>query len=68
MAAKVFYGAASHGKINALAERICRLGDDSTEVCDVVDAKADMATLRRVPKTPLHLAIGRGLAIQVISL
>ena len=62
---KMVYGAASHGEVQALADVVGEIGEEVWEVWMVVDAEADMASLRRLASRPLHEALGTGLASQV---
>ena len=48
-----------------MADLIGRLGEDVTEVRMVVDAEADMVSLRRLATKPLHEALSTELASQV---
>ena len=59
------YGAASHGEVQTVAELVGKIGEDVHEVWIVVDAEADMASLRRLASRLLHEALGTGLASQV---
>ena len=65
---KMVYGAASHGEVRAVADVVGEMGEDVQEVCMVVDAEADMASLRRLASRPLHEALGTGLASQVYAI
>ena len=65
---KVVYGAASHGEVQAVADVVGRQGEDVTEVWMVVDAAADIASGRRLATSPLHEALGTGLASQVYTI
>ena len=65
---KVVYGAASHGEVQAVADLVGAIGEDVREVWMVVDAEADMASLRRLASRPLHEALGTGLASQVYAI
>ena len=56
------YRAASHGEVQAVADVVGKIGNDVREVWMVVDAEADMASLRRLASRPLHEALGTGLA------
>ena len=58
MVDRIVYGAASHGEVQTVVGKI---GKDVQEVCMVVQAKADMASLRRLASRPLHEALGTGL-------
>ena len=62
---KMVYGAASHGEVQAVADVVGEIGEEVREVWMVVDAEADMASLRRLASRPLHEALGTGLASQV---
>ena len=62
------YGAASHGEIQAVADVVGKIGEHVREVWMVVDAEADMASLRRLASRPLHEALGTGLASQVYAI
>ena len=62
---KMLYGAASHREVQAVADVVGKIGEEVREVWMVVDAEADMASLRRLASKPLHEALGRGLASQV---
>ena len=61
---KMVYGAASHGEVQAVAEGVGKIGDEVREVWIVMDAEANMASLRRLASRPLHEALGTGLASQ----
>ena len=65
---KMVYGAASHGEVQAVADLVGEIGEDVREVWMVVDAEADMASLRRLASRPLHEAPGTGLASQVYAI
>ena len=65
---RMVYGAASHGEVQALADVVEKIGEDVREVWMVVDAEADMASLRRLASRPLHKAQGTGLASQVYAI
>ena len=65
---KGMYGAASHGEVEMLADVVGRFGEDVTEVKMVVDAEADMASLKRLATKPLHEALGTGVASQVYTI
>ena len=65
---KMVYGAASHGEVQAVADVVREIGEDVREVWMVVDAEADMASLRRLASRPLHEALGTGLASQVYAI
>ena len=45
-----------------------KIGEDVQDVPMVVDAEADMASLRRLASRPLHEALGTGLASQVYAI
>ena len=62
---KVVYGAASYGEVQKVADIVGKLGEDVTQVWMVLDADADMASLRRLANRPLLEAVGTGLASQV---
>ena len=62
------YGAASHGEVQAVADVVREIGEDVREVWMVVDAEADMASLRRLASRPLHEALGTGLSSQVYTI
>ena len=68
MVHKMVYGAASHGEVQTVAGVVGMIGEDVQEVWMMVDAKADMASLRRLPSRPLHEAPGTGLASQVYTI
>ena len=55
---KVVYGAASHGEVQAMADVVGVIGEEVRDVWMVVDAEADMASLRRLAGRPLHEALG----------
>ena len=55
---KMVYGAASHGEVQAVADVDEEIEEDVREVWMVVDAEADMASLRRLASRPLHEALG----------
>ena len=65
---KMVYGAASHGEVQAVADVVGEIGEDVREVWMVVDAEADMASLRRLASRPLHEDLGTGLASQVYAI
>ena len=65
---KMVYGAASHGEVQAVADVVGEVGEDVREVWMVVDAEADMASLRRLASRPLHEALGTGLSSQVYAI
>ena len=65
---KMVYGAASHGEVQAVADVVVEIGEEVREVWMVVDAEADMASLRRLASRPLHEALGTGLASQVYGI
>ena len=65
---KVVYGAASHGEVQAVADVVGEIGEEVREVWMVLDAEADMASLRRLASRPLHEALGTGLASQVYAI
>ena len=65
---KMVYGAASHGGVQAVADVVGDIGEDVPEVWMVVDAEADMASLRRLASRPLHEALGTGMASQVYAI
>ena len=66
--AKMVYGAASHGEVQAVADVVGEIGEDVREVWMVVDAEADVAFLRRLASRPLHEALVTGLASQVYAI
>ena len=65
---KMVYGAASHAEPQAVADVDLEIGEEVREVWMVVDAEADMASLRRLASRPLHEALGTGLASQVYAI
>ena len=65
---KMVYGAASHGEVQAVADVVGEIGEDVREVWMVVDAEADMASLRRLASRPLHEALGMGLSSHVYAI
>ena len=65
---KMVYGAASHGEVQAVADVVGEIGEDVRELWMVVDAEADMASLRRLASRPLHEALGTGLSSQVYAI
>ena len=65
---KMVYRAASHGEVQAVADAVGEIGEDVPELWMVVDAEADMASLRRLASRPLHEALGTGLASQVYAI
>ena len=65
---KIVYGAASYGEVQAVADVVGEIGEDVREVLMVVDAEADMASLRRLASRPLHAALVTGLASQVYAI
>ena len=68
MVEKMVYGAASHGEVQAVADVVWVVGEEVREVWMVVDAEADMASLRRRVSRPLHEALGTGVASQVYAI
>ena len=62
------YGAASHGEVQAVADVVGKIGEEVREVLMVVDAEADLASLRRLASSPLHEALGMGLASRVYAI
>ena len=54
------YRAASHGAVQTVADVVGKMGKDLREVWIVVEAEADMASLRRLASRPLHEALSRG--------
>ena len=65
---KMVYGAASHGEVQAVADVVGEIGEDVREGWMVVDAEAEMASLRRLASRPLHEALGTGLSSQVYAI
>ena len=65
---RMVYGAASHGEVQAMVDVVGKMGEDVREVSMVVDAEADMASLRRLVSRPHHEALGTGLASQVYAI
>ena len=65
---RMVYGAASHGEVQAVADVVGKIVEEVREVWMVVDAEADIASLRRLTSRPLHEALGRGLASQVYAI
>ena len=65
---RMVYGAAFHGEVQAVADVVEKIGEDVREVWMVVDAEAEMSSLRRLASTPLHEALGTGLASQVYAI
>ena len=65
---RIVYRAASHGEVQAVADVVGKIGEDVREVWMVVDAEADMASLRRLASRPLLEALGTGLASQVYTI
>ena len=65
---KMVYRAASHGEVQAVADVVGKIGEEVREVWMVVDAEADMASLRRLASRPLHEALGTGLASSVYAI
>ena len=65
---RMVYGAVSNGEVQAVADVVRKIGEDVREVWIVVDAEADMASLRRLASRPLHEALGTGLASQVYAI
>ena len=51
-----------------MSDVVWEIGEDVREVWMVVDAKADMASLRRLASRPLHEALGTGLSSQVYAI
>ena len=48
-----------------MADVVEKIGEEVREVWMVVDAEAELASLRRLASRPLHEALGTGLASQV---
>ena len=65
---KMVYRAASHGEVQAVADMVGEIGEEVQEVWMVVDAEANMASLRRLASRLLHEALGTGLASQVYAI
>ena len=65
---KMVYGAASHWEVQAVADVVGEIGEEVREVWMVVDAEADMASLRRLAGSPFQEALGTGLASQVYAI
>ena len=65
---KMVYGATSHGEVQAVADVVGEIGEDVRKVWMVVDAEADMASLRRLASRALHEALGTGLSSQVYAI
>ena len=65
---KMVYGAVSHGEVQVVADVVGEIAEDVREVWMVVDAEADMASLRRLARRPLYEALGMGLASQVYAI
>ena len=65
---RMVYGAASHGEVQAVADVVGQIGEDVREVWMVLDAEADMASLRRLANKPMHEALGTGLASGVYTI
>ena len=65
---KMVYGAASHGEVQAVEDVVGEIGEEIREVLMVVNAEADMASLRRLAGRTLHEALGTGLASQVYAI
>ena len=65
---RMVYGVASHGEVQAVADVVGEIGEEVREVWMVMDAEADMASLRRLANRPLHEALGTGLASQVYAI
>ena len=65
---KMVYGAASHGEVQAVADVVGEIGEEVREVWMVVDAEADMASLRGLASRPLHKALGTGLASRMYAI
>ena len=65
---KMLYGAASHGEVQAVADVVGKVGEEVRELWMVVDAEADIASLRRLASRPLHEALGTRLASQVYAI
>ena len=65
---KMVYGAASHGEVQAVADVVGEIGEGVREVWMLVDAEADMASLRGLASRPPHEALGTGLASQVYAI
>ena len=65
---RMVYRAASHGEVQAVADVVGKIGEDVREVWMVVDAEADMASLRRRASRRLLGTLGTGLAWQVYAI
>ena len=65
---RMVYGAVSHGEVQAVADVVGKIGEEVWKVWMVVDAEADMASLRRLASRPLHEALGTGLGSQVYAI
>ena len=65
---KMVYRAASHVDVQAVADVVGKIGEDVREVWMVVDAEADMVSLRRLASRPLHGVLGTGLGSQVYAI
>ena len=65
---RMVYGAASHGEVQVVADVVGKIGEDVREVWMVVDAEAEIASLRRLATRPLHEALGTGLASQLYAI
>ena len=62
------YRAASLEEVQTVTDVVGKVGDEVREVWMVVDAEADMASLRGLASRPLHEALGTGLASQVYTI
>ena len=51
-----------------MANVVGKIGEDVREVWMVMDAEADMASVRRLATRPLHEPLGMGLAWQVYAI
>ena len=64
----VVYGEASHGEVQTVPDVVGKLREDLKEVWMVVDAEADMASLRRLANRPKREALGTGPALRVYTI
>ena len=64
---KMVYEAASHGEVQAVVDVVGKIGEEVREVWMVVDAEADIVSLRRLASRPLHEALGTELASHVYA-
>ena len=62
---RVFPGPASHEEVQAAANVVTGLGEAAEDLWMLMDARAKIASLRRLAGQPLHEALGTGLESQL---